>query len=72
MLSVQYNNGQGYKSIVMGIETAWSVGAGIVMIQEPFIGNQEISYSGFHFYWSQEEKKNIRIMTIVGKNLVDL
>ena len=39
MLLVQHNCGQGYKSIVIALETGLSVEAGIVLIQEPFIGN---------------------------------
>ncbi len=50
MLVVQHNCGQGFESTVMARETVLSVKAGIVMIQEPFIGNQEISHSGFNFY----------------------
>lgn len=32
MLVVQHNCGQGYESTVMALETAISVGAGIVMV----------------------------------------
>ena len=39
MLVVQYNCGQGYESMVMALETALSIKAGIVMLQEPFIAN---------------------------------
>lgn len=55
----------------MALKTALSVNAGIVMIQEPFIGNREISHSGFNFYWPQGERKDVRVMTAVRKNLVD-
>ena len=70
MLMVQYNCGQGYESIVIALKTALSTRAGIVMVQEPFIGNREISYSGFNFYWPQGERKNIRVITTVKKELV--
>ena len=53
------------------MEIALSEKASIIMIQEQFIGNQEIFYSGFNFYWLQGEKKNIRIITGMKKNLVD-
>ena len=55
----------------MALETTLSIKAGIVMIQELFIGNWKISHSEFNFYWPQGERKNIRIMTTVRKNLVD-
>lgn len=50
MLVVQHNCGQGYESTIMALETALSIGAGIVMLQEPFIGTREISHSAFNFY----------------------
>ena len=50
MLVIQHNCGQGYESIVMVLETVISVGAGIVMIQEPFIGSRKICHSGFNFH----------------------
>ena len=71
MLVVQHNCGQGYKSTVMALETALSVGAGIVMIQEPFIGSRELCHSGFNFYWPQGERKEIRVMTAIKKDLGD-
>ena len=71
MLVVQYNCGQGYESTVMALEIALSIRAGIVMVQEPFIGNREIAHSRFNFYWPQGERKNIRVMTVVRKELVD-
>ncbi len=52
------------------METALSVKAGIVMVQEPFIGNREIFHGEFNFYCPQGERKNIRVMTAVRKNLV--
>lgn len=71
ILIVQYNCKQGYKSTVIVLETVLSVKAGIVIIQELFIDNQEISYSRFNFYWPQRKRKNIKVMTIVRKNLID-
>lgn len=55
----------------MVLETGLSTKADIIMIQEPFIGNWEISHSGFNFYWPQGKKKNIRVMTIMRKTLVN-
>ena len=51
MLIIQHNCGRDYESTVMALETALSIKAGIVMLQEPFIGNREISHSAFNFYW---------------------
>ena len=69
MLVVQHNCGQGYESTIMALETGLTVEAGIFMIQEPFISNREISHSGFNFYWPQGERKNIRVMIAVKKDL---
>ncbi len=55
----------------MALETALSVGVGIVMVQEPFIGSREICHSGFNFYWLPGERKEIRVMTAVRKDLGD-
>ena len=56
MLIIQYKCGHGYKSTVMALETALSIGAGIVMLQEPFIGKRELCHSAFNFI-SRNEKK---------------
>ncbi len=41
------------------------------MLQEPFIGTREISHSAFNFYWPQAERKKIRVMTAIQKELTD-
>lgn len=53
------------------LKIALSVETVIFIIQELFIGNHEISHNEFNFYWPQSERKNIRIMTVVRKNLAD-
>lgn len=55
----------------MALKKALSIGAGIVIIQDSFIGNQEIYHSKFNFYLSLREKKKIRIMIVVRKDLAD-
>ena len=54
---IQHNCGQEYESIVIVLETALSIGAGIVMVQELFIGNREIFHNRFNFYLPQRKKK---------------
>ena len=71
MLVIQHNCGQRYESTVMALKTALCIEAGIVMLQELFIGNREVSHSGFNFYWLQGERKNIRVMTAVKKEVID-
>ena len=55
----------------MALEIALNIRAGIIMVYELFIGNQEISQSKFNFYWPKEKKKNIRVMMAIRKELVD-
>lgn len=57
--------------MVMTLKTSLNVTEGIVMILEPFIGNQEICNSGFNFYWLQKEKKEIRVITAIQKDFAD-
>ena len=71
ILLVQHKCRQGYESTLIELETALSVKAGIVMVQEPFIGSRELCHSGFNFYWPERERRDIRVMTAVRKDLVD-
>lgn len=48
---------------------ALSIGAGIVMLQESFIGTREINHMAFNLYWPQVERKEIKVMTAVRKLL---
>ena len=50
MLIIQYNCGRRYESTVMALETALNIGAGIVILQELFIGDRELSHSAFNLY----------------------
>ncbi len=68
MLIIQHNCGRGYESTVMALETALNIGAGIVMLQEPFLGNRELSHSTFKLYWPQGDRTAIRVMTVVRRD----
>lgn len=65
MLVIQHNCGRGYESTVMALKTALSIGAGMIMLQEPFIGNRKLCHSAFNFYWPQGERSEIRVMTAI-------
>ena len=72
MLVVQHNCGQGYESTIMILETALSIRAGIVMVRTlHWYGTREMSHSAFNLYWPQAERKKIRVMTAVRKELTD-
>ena len=51
MLVIQQNCGKGYECTISALETALSLGASMVCIQEPFIGNRTISHCGFNLNW---------------------
>ena len=73
MLVVQQNCGKGYKCTISALKTALSLGASMVCIQELFIGNRTISYSGFNLYWSVDGKnqRDIQIFTAIRKNIAN-
>lgn len=56
---------------MLALETALSIGVGIVMLQEPFISTQEISHLAFNLYWPQAEKREIRVITAVQKEFTN-
>lgn len=55
----------------MALKTILDLGAEIIILQELFIGNQELVHSTFNFYWPQGKKTVIRVMTAVKKDLLD-
>lgn len=71
MLVIQHNCGRKYESTISSLETALSLGAGIVCLQEPFIGKRSISHGAFNFYCPGGEKTEARVLTAIKKELVD-
>lgn len=71
MLIIQHNFGRGYENIVIALKTRLSVGAGIVMLQKPFMSNRELCHSAFNFYWPQGNRTEIRVITVVRRDLLD-
>lgn len=67
MLVVQHNCGRGYESTIAALETAISTEAGIVCLQEPFIGNRNITHSAYNFYWPGGLRTEARVLTAVKK-----
>ena len=55
----------------MILETALSIRARLVILQEPFIRNREISHGVFNFYWPQGNRTEIRVMIAIRKDLLD-
>lgn len=67
MLVIQHNCGQEYESTIVSLETDISIVVGIICLQEPIIGNTNIIYSAFHFYWPARSKTQARVLTVVKK-----
>ena len=55
----------------MALKTALNIGAGIVILKEPFIGSRKLSYSAFNLYWPQGDRTAMRVMIAMRRNLVD-
>ena len=73
MLVIQQNCGKRYKCTISALETALSLEASIIFIQESFVRNRRISHSGFNLYWPSgfEDRKDIRVFTAVRKDIVN-
>ena len=67
MLIIQHNYGKEYECTISALESAISLGALMVCIPEPFIGNRSISHSGFNLYWPMtgEKRKDIRVLMAI-------
>lgn len=72
ILVIQFNYGQSYENTIMALETALNIGKSIGMIQKPFISAREISHNAYNFYWPKLKRKEIKVMTIVQKNVTDM
>lgn len=55
----------------MVLKTVFSIKAGIVIIQKPFISSQKLCHSGFNFYLLKREKKDIKVITVIKKDFVN-
>ena len=51
MLVIQQNYKKGYECIVSAFEAGLGLNIEVVCIQELFLGNRDISQSGFNLYW---------------------
>lgn len=51
--------------IVLSIETK------IILLQKPFIDNQELIYNSFNFYEQQANRTESKNMTVVRRDLLD-
>ena len=73
MLVVQQNCGKGYECTISALEAGLGLDAGIVCIQEPFLGRKNLAHSGFNLYWpaGTHDRKDNRVLIAVRKDLLN-
>lgn len=73
MLAIQQNCDKGYECTISTLKAGLGIGAGVVCIQELFLGNQSILHSGFNLYWPSEthDRKDNQVLITVKKNLLN-
>ena len=72
MLVIYQNCSKGYECTISALEAGLSLKAVIVCIQELFLGNRNISHSGFNLYWPSgtDSRKDMRVLTAVRKDII--
>ena len=72
MLIIQQNCGKGYECTITALEARLGLNAGIVCIQEPFLGKKDLAHSGFNLYWpaGTHDRKDNRVLIAVKKDLL--
>lgn len=69
MLILQHNCRKTYAVCVQALEQALEKKAGIVCLQEPYLGS--LSHPSFTFFWPEiEEKSTIRVATAVRRDIL--
>ena len=71
MLLVQNNCGKGFDATTTALQNAIKLGAGIVCIQEPFIGKRDIQHAGFLLMWPEGERYEARVLIAVRKDTLN-
>ena len=71
MLLVQNNCGKGYEATITALQNAIDLGAGIVCIQEPFIGKRDLQHNAFVIMWPEGERKDARVLTAVRRDILN-
>ena len=71
MLVVQQNCQKGYENTISALEAALEIGAGLVCLQEPFIGKKTLAYTAFNFYWPRGVRTEARVLTAVRKDILN-
>ena len=72
MLVIQQNCRKKYKYTIGILKARLGLDALVVYIQEPFLGNQNLSHMSFNLYWSAETTnwKDIQVLIAVQKDIL--
>jgi len=71
MIVVQHNCRKTYAVTIAILEIALERGAGVVCLQEPYIGPREISHPGFTLYWPEaKNRKDIRVAVAIKRDVL--
>ena len=73
MLVIQQNCGKGYECTISALEAGLGLNAGVVCIQEPFLGKKNLAHAGFNLYWpaGPHDRKDNRVLVAVRKDLLN-
>lgn len=73
ILVIQQNYRKGYECTISALEAGLGLNAGIVCIQEPFLGEKNLAHTGFNLYWpaGANDCKENRVFIAVRKNLLN-
>lgn len=65
--------GKGYESTISALEAGLGLNAGVVCIQEQFLGNKDLSHVGFNLYWPSgvHNRKDNRVLVAVRKDILN-
>ena len=73
MLAIQKNCGKGYECTISALEAGLGLNAGVVCIQEPFLGKKNLAYAGFNLYWpvKAHDREDNQVLIAVKKDILN-
>ena len=73
MLLIDQNYEKRYKCTISALEAGLGLNAGIVCIQEPFLGKRNLAHAGFNLYWpvGAHDQKDNWVLIGVRKDILN-
>lgn len=61
-----------YECTISTLEAGLGLNSRVVCIQEPFLGNRDISHSGFNLYWPSgtDNRNDMQVLMAVKKDIL--